>query len=90
MTIFSNLAIFILLLLLVPTILVIVQYKLSKSESKYALLPPVISACFFFIFGFWAIGLAGVMFIVHFAVRQHLKEKKEREDSINKMNTLDL
>ncbi len=77
-------------MVVIPIILIFVQWYLCKKSSKLALILPLIVACFTVIVGFLALGLSAVMFLIYF-VHNHLeKQKRSRLSEIEKMNIEDL
>lgn len=72
-----------------PIILFIIEYRLAKKESKFAIILPVIVMCFAVIIPIIAItGI--IMFVIYFVVKNGEKERKEKISELEKMNIQDL
>ncbi len=77
-------------IIILPAIFFTIQFYLCKKKSNFALIFPVITACFFVILGYYALIMTGIMFLIYF-VMKHLDKLKEAKNSeIKKMNIEDL
>ena len=77
-------------IILIPALLFIFEFYLCKKKSKFALVLPIISACFFVIIGFYALIISAIMFGIYFIMKHIEKEKKDKQSELDKMNIQDL
>ncbi len=78
------------LLLIVPACLFFLQYRLCKKQSNFALILPIIVACFFVILGFYALIISGIMYGIYFIMKKLEKDKQDKEDDVKRMTIQDL
>jgi len=86
----SGMLIYFMLFILLPTLLFLLEWYLCKKQSKFAIILPVIVACFFVLLGFLAIGVAGIMFLIYFVMKHTENEYQKKLSEIDKMNIEDL
>ena len=79
-----------LMIVLIPVLLFILEFYLCKKDSKWALIIPMVVACFFILLGFYAVIISGTMFGIYFVYRQIEKDKQSKKSEIDKMNIQDL
>ncbi len=86
----SNLIVLLVFIITIPTMLFIIEFLLCKKHSKFAVVLPVIVACFAVLFGFLAIMVSAIMFLIYFVFTFSEKEKIKKLSEIDKMNIEDL
>lgn len=77
-------------LMMLPVLLFLFEFYLSKKNSKFASTLPVLVACCFAFVGFYAVIIAAIMFAIYFIVKHIEKEKKEEKSELDKMSIQDL
>lgn len=77
-------------IIIIPILLFIFQFYLCKNNSKFALILPTIVACFFIFFGFLALIVSGIMFLIYFIMKHLQKETQVIQSDLEKMNIQDL
>lgn len=87
----SNMVVFIALgIVLLPALLFVFQFYLCKKNSSFALVLPIIVACFFILFGFYALIIAAIMYGIYFVMKYVEKEKCSKQNELERMNIQDL
>ena len=77
-------------IILIPALLFCFEFYLCKKNSKFALILPIITACFFILVGFYALIISAIMFGIYF-IMKHIGEKNQTKQSeLDKMNIQDL
>lgn len=79
-----------LMIVLIPVLLFVLEFYLCKKNSKWALIIPMVVACFFILLGLYALVISGTMFGIYFVYRQIEKDKQSKKSEIDKMNIQDL
>lgn len=74
-------------LCIVPLVLFYIQWKLSRKDSKAALILPTVVACFFPLFGTHFLFVSGILFLIYYITTKNLKEQVSE---LHKMNIEDL
>ncbi len=77
-------------MVLIPIILVSIEFYLCKKSSKMALILPIIVACFFVLLGLYALIMSAILFAIYFIMNHIKKEKLNDSNELNKMNIQDL
>lgn len=78
------------IMILLPVILFGMEFYLCKKKSKAALVLPIVTACFFVLFGFYALGLSGILFGIYFVMKHLDTAKESKRTELDKMNIQDL
>ncbi len=82
--------IFMILLVMIPLVLLLVEYFLVKRKSVAALILPVVVACFGIVIGVYPLIVAAIMFLIYFVYNKVEKMKQQNNNEIEKMNIQDL
>ncbi len=82
--------IFALTIIIIPALLFIFEFYLCKKASRFALILPIIVACFFVVFGIYAIITSAIMFLIYFILKHIEKQRQEKQSELNRMNIQDL
>lgn len=77
-------------IILIPVLLFLFEFYLCKKQSKFALVLPIITACFFVVIGFYALIISAIMFVIYFAMKHIEKEQQYKQSELDKMNIQDL
>lgn len=77
-------------LLLLPVLLFLFEFYLCKKKSKFVLVLPIISACFFIVIGVYALIISAILFGIYFSMKHIEKEKQDKQSELNKMYMQDL
>lgn len=79
-----------LLFLLIPIVLILLQCYLCKKDSPFAIKLPIIAACFFIFFGFYAFGWAVILYAIYYISQKQKFKHTKTVDELDKMNIEDL
>lgn len=84
-----NVLIALIVLMIIPLILFLMEYRLAKSQSRMAVILPVVVLWFSVIILYAAI-ISAIMFVIYFVVKYLEKEKQKKLSELEKMNIHDL
>lgn len=77
-------------IILIPVLLFLLEFYFCKKQLKFALTLPIITACFFVVFGFYALIISAIMFVIYFVMKHIQKEQQYKQSELDKMNIQDL